>query len=119
MYFQVVIGTGGWLEQPVAQWAHTGALSQRCCAQSSGRMGRSALSPLEHSPSCPAFFLRVQHREGTGTCCATLQAPVRKWEQKYSFFNALHSMLVCSVSPRCVVIASTPVFVYTTKASIP
>lgn len=38
------------------------------------------------------------HREGTGICCATLQAPVRKQEQKYSFFYALHSTLVWSVS---------------------
>lgn len=123
MYFQVMIGVGSWLEQPVGQWAHTGALSQPCCAQSSGRMGRGALSPCENSPSCPAFFLRysfsIFHREGTGKCCATLQAPVRKQEQKYSFLNTLHSTLVWSVSPRCVVIASTPVFVYTTKVSIP
>lgn len=31
------------------------------------------------------------HRKGTGTCSAALQAPVRKQEQKYSFFYALHS----------------------------
>lgn len=35
------------------------------------------------------------------------------------FIYALHSALVWSVSPRCVVLVSTPVFIYTTKVSLP
>lgn len=51
--------------------------------------------PVKAAWAAQPFFWEFStlHREGTGTCCATLQAPARKQEQNYSFFYALHSAL--------------------------
>lgn len=54
MYFQVMIGTGGWLEQPVAQWAHTGALSQRC--PELRQDGQKCPVSLGTQPELPSLF---------------------------------------------------------------
>lgn len=118
------MGAGWELHLAVSRTVSTSccALSQLCSepAQSwhvcTQRTGRGVPSPCANGQFCPAFFSESSSysRERTlkhAVLASRLQC--RKLRNKnIPSFNAFHSMLVWSISPRCVFIGSSPTFVY-------
>lgn len=131
-----MIVIGSWLEQSVGQWANISALSQPsghtlmlylspAVPRAWARWSEVSCLPVKQ-PELPSLFsgssaLIEFRREGTGTCCAALQAPVRKQEQKYSFFYALHSTTCwCGVFLQGVLfLLPLLFFVCTSQVSVP
>lgn len=125
MCFRVYEFGAGWeLHVAVSRTVSTSccALSQLCsepgqswhvCTQ---RTGRGVPSPCENGQFCPAFFQRVHQIPERGhwnvLCWPPGSSAGNRGTKIYLFFNALHSMFVWSISPRCVFIGSSPTFVY-------